>query len=58
VFEALSRGGVRTAAVLRGQTPEALAAIRDAVRLGIEEHRHNGSLSVPMPAVLASAMIL
>jgi hypothetical protein len=56
VFEALSRGGVRTAAVLRGQTPEALAAIRNAVRHGIEGYRHNGSITVPMPAVLASAM--
>ena len=35
VFEALSRGGVRTAAVLRAQTPAALAAIRDAVRRGV-----------------------
>jgi SAM-dependent methyltransferase len=55
-FEALSRGGVRTAAVLRGQTPEALSAIRDAVRLGIEKYGHDGGLTVPMPAVLASAM--
>ena len=55
VFEALSRGGVRTAAVLRGQTREALAAIRDAVRLGIEAYGHDGGFTVPMPAVLASA---
>jgi SAM-dependent methyltransferase len=39
VFEALSRGGVRTAAVLRAQTPAAL----------------DGGFAVPMPAVLASA---
>jgi SAM-dependent methyltransferase len=55
VFDALSRGGVRTAAVLRGQTPEALAAIRDAVRRGIEAYGRHGGLNVPMPAVLASA---
>src|ERR1700730_12592803 len=32
VFDGVSRGGVRTAAVLRGQTPEPLAAIREVVR--------------------------
>jgi SAM-dependent methyltransferase len=55
VFEALSRGGVRTAAVLRGQTPEALAAIRYAVRRGIEAYARDGGFEVPMPAMLASA---
>jgi SAM-dependent methyltransferase len=55
VFEALSRGGVRTAAVLRGQTPEALAAIRNAVRRGIDAYARDGGFRVPMPAVLASA---
>ena len=55
VFEALSRGGVRTAAVLRAQTPAALAAIRDAVRRGIEAYARDGGFEVPMPAVLASA---
>ena len=55
VFDALSRGGVRTAAVLRGQTPEALTAIRDAVRRGIEAYAHDGDFNIPMPAVLASA---
>jgi SAM-dependent methyltransferase len=55
VFDALSRGGVRTAAVLRGQTPEALTAIRDAVRRGIEAYAGDGGFNIPMPAVLASA---
>ncbi|MCU1384224.1 MAG: hypothetical protein JWL71_2921 [Acidobacteria bacterium] len=55
VFEALSRGGVRTAAVLRAQTPEALAAIRAAVRRGVEAYARDGAFAVPMPAVLASA---
>ncbi|HEV8210253.1 MAG TPA: methyltransferase domain-containing protein, partial [Vicinamibacterales bacterium] len=54
VFEALSRGGVRTAAVLRSQTPAALAAIRDAVRRGIEVYARDGRFEVPMPAILAS----
>ena len=55
VFEALSRGGVRTAAVLRAQTPDALAAIRAAVRRGVEAYARDGGFAVPMPAVLASA---
>jgi SAM-dependent methyltransferase len=55
VFEALARGGVRTAAVLRAQTPEALAAIRDVVCRGIETYRRADGLRIPMAAVLASA---
>ena len=54
VFDALSRGGVRTAAVLRAQTPAALAAIRAAVRNGVEAYARDGEFVVPMPAVLAS----
>jgi SAM-dependent methyltransferase len=56
VFEALSRGGVRTAAVLRAQTPEALAAIRDAVRRGVEAFARGDGFEVPMPAILATAI--
>jgi len=55
VFDALLRGGVRTAAVLRGQTPEALAAIRDAIHRGLEAYGRDEGLNIPMPAVLASA---
>jgi SAM-dependent methyltransferase len=54
VFDAVSRGGVRTAAVLRAQTPAALAAIRAAVRHGVEAYKKDGAFLVPMPAVLAS----
>ena len=54
VFDALSRGGVRTAAVLRAQTPDALAAIRAAVGRGVETYARDGGFAVPMPAVLAS----
>lgn len=53
-FDALSRGGVRTAAVLRAQTPAALDAIRAAVRHGVEAHEKDGMFLLPMPAVLAS----
>jgi trans-aconitate methyltransferase len=55
VFEALSQGGVRTAAVLRAQTPGALEAIRAAVRRAVEAFTADGAYLVPMPAVLASA---
>lgn len=55
VFEAMSRGGVRTAAVLRAQTPDALAAIRAAVRHGVEAYACDGGFALPMPAMLASA---
>ena len=55
VFEAVSRGGVRTAAVLRAQAPDALAAIRAAVRRGVESYARDGGFAVPMPAVVASA---
>jgi SAM-dependent methyltransferase len=54
VFVALSRGGVRTAAVLRSQTPDAFENIRAAVRRGIESYAHDGAFLVPMAAVLAS----
>jgi SAM-dependent methyltransferase len=54
VFEALVRGGVRTSAVLRAQTPEALAAIRNAVRRGVESYARDRGFEIPMPAVLAS----
>jgi SAM-dependent methyltransferase len=55
VYDALSKGGVRTAAVLRAQTAEALAAIRDAVRERVETYRRGDEFLVPMPAVLTSA---
>jgi SAM-dependent methyltransferase len=55
VFAAVSSGGVRTAAVLRAQRPEALSRIRDAVRHGVEAYAEGGGYEVPMLAVLASA---
>ena len=54
IYEALSRGGVRTAAVLRAQTPAALDAIRAAVRRSAERYRQGDRFVLPMPAVLAS----
>jgi SAM-dependent methyltransferase len=54
VFDALSRGGVRTAAVLRAQTAEALVAIGAAVRRGVEVYADGAGFTLPMPAVLAT----
>jgi ubiquinone/menaquinone biosynthesis C-methylase UbiE len=54
LFEAVSRGGVRTAATLRLQTPDALAAIRAAVRESVERYRAGDRIVLPMPAVLAT----
>jgi ubiquinone/menaquinone biosynthesis C-methylase UbiE len=54
LYEAVSRGGVRTAATLRLQTPDALAAIRAAIRESVESYRSGGGIVLPMPAVLAT----
>jgi ubiquinone/menaquinone biosynthesis C-methylase UbiE len=54
VFDAISRGGVRTAAILRAQTPEALEAIRAAVRREVQGYATERGFVVPMPAVLAA----
>jgi hypothetical protein len=55
VFDALSKGGVRTAAVLREQTPDVLERIRLAVRAEVERHAIGNGFAVPMPAVLSVA---
>ena len=55
VFAAVSQGGVRTAAVLRAQTPDALEQIRASVRRGVESYwTTDGGFAVPMLVVLAS----
>src|SRR5206468_9654381 len=53
LYDAIARGGVRTAALLRVQTPEALAAIRAEVHQSAEKYRTGERLVLPMPAVLA-----
>jgi SAM-dependent methyltransferase len=52
VFE---EGTVRTRAVLKGQTEEALEAIRAGVREACSAYTTPDGLEIPMPAVLASA---
>src|SRR5437763_1228547 len=55
VVDALSRGGVRTAAVLGAQTPDALDRIRRATGAALAQYARGEIFAIPMPAVLASA---
>ena len=55
VFAAIQQGTVRTAALLRAQSPEALAAIREAVRAEAATYATASGVEVPMGAVLTSA---
>jgi SAM-dependent methyltransferase len=54
VFEAMTRGGVRTAAVLRAQTRAALDNIRLAIRESVEQYARGGGYEIPLPAMLAA----
>jgi SAM-dependent methyltransferase len=54
LFLAFLDGAVRTAALLRAQTPNALARIREAVREATEEYREGDQLIVPMRSMVAS----
>jgi SAM-dependent methyltransferase len=55
-FDGISASTVRTAALLRAQTPENLAKIRAEVERETSKYsRANGTIELPMPALLASA---
>lgn len=54
LFEAFLQGAVRTAALLRGQTTDAMGKIRGAIVEGAERYRHGTALELPMAAVLTS----
>ena len=54
-FEAIMRGTVRAAALLRAQTPEALASIRDAIRKAVGTYARDGGFELMMPAVVVAA---
>ncbi|HKY90844.1 MAG TPA: hypothetical protein VJM11_07380, partial [Nevskiaceae bacterium] len=56
LFDSMLAGTVRTAALLKAQTPEALAAIRAAMAAEVEGFAANGGYALPMPSVLASAV--
>jgi phytoene dehydrogenase-like protein len=56
LFAVVARGTVRAAATLRSQSPQARAAIREAVREAISAYRKGNEYEVPMPAVIAAAV--
>jgi SAM-dependent methyltransferase len=56
LFEVMRDGTVRTAGLLRAQTPEAQEAIRLAIRDAVRPYQGAGGVELPMPAVLASAV--
>lgn len=55
LFELMVRSSVRTGALLQAQSPEALGAIRNAIRAGVADYAAGDGICLPMPAVLASA---
>lgn len=56
LFAIMHGATVRTAGLLRAQSPEALQAIRAQIRLAAEANRRGEAIELPMPAVLASAV--
>ena len=54
-FRAMVDGTVRTRGVLKAQTPEAFAAIRQAVVDAANAYRTENGIELPAPAVLAAA---
>ena len=55
LYDAFIEGAVRTAALLKAQTPEATAAIRRAVREASDRTAGGVLFELPMAAVLSSA---
>ncbi len=56
LFKTMHGATVRTAGLLRGQTDQALSAIRRAMRKEARLYEKDGVIELPMPAVLASAL--
>jgi SAM-dependent methyltransferase len=52
--EAFLEGAVRTAALLKVQTPDAMAKIRQAIREAVNPYRRGSVFELPMAAVLSS----
>ena len=55
LYEIMQGSTVRTAGLLRAQTPEALQAIRAAIHHMAGSYQKGDTVELPMPAVLASA---
>ncbi len=56
LLEVFEEGTVRTRALLKGQTPEAMQAVRAAVHEAARAFATPNGLDIPMPAVLSSAI--
>ena len=56
LFEIMRNGTVRTAGLLRAQTPTAQEAIRADTRDAVRRYQRGGGVELPMPAVLSSAI--
>jgi len=56
LFDAFLQGAVRTAALLRAQTPDAMEKIRRAITAGAEQYRKDSGIELPMAAVLTSGV--
>ena len=56
LFEAMKESTVRTAGLLRGQKPEALRRIREAIRKDAEAYQKGDVVELTMPAILASGI--
>ena len=54
LFDMMRHGTVRTAGLLRLQTPDAQDAIRTAIREAVRSYQQAGVVELPMPAILAS----
>lgn len=52
--EAFLQGAVRTAALLRAQSPDAMKKIRRAITEGAEAYRKGDTIELPMAAILSS----
>ena len=55
LLDMVLQGTVRAAATLRAQTPQALDAIRQAVRQSLNAFKKADGFTLPMPAVIAAA---
>jgi SAM-dependent methyltransferase len=56
LFDFMYNGSVRTAALLRSQPIEVLAAIEISIRRDVEAFRRDDVFELPMPAVLSSGL--
>jgi len=54
LFATIIGSTVRSAALLRGQSPDTIPAIQAAVRAGLEAHRSGDGFDLPMPALVMS----